>query len=406
MDMAWYQVVHIAGSALYLLLLLLFLICSRVPRTNPGAGFWALALAAMCLARLQLLLSLPALLFIDTFVWYAGFIILEKIFLIHGLKRFLQLPLPTVVFVGPASLLFGLLVLFSLLQRPQLGPMIIFALFNLGCLSYVAYSCFQHRQAVPKQALLFTSGIALVLALHWATFPFVLTLSWWRVLGFVLGTILTMALYLSLLLAVFALFYQRLSDAESQALELAYQDPLTGLNNKRYMDMLFDKALLLATRPHQFVAIYYIDLDNFKPINDLYGHQTGDKVLLEVANRLRRSVRSTDICARIGGDEFVVIATQLDQSEQLHKLADKLLTILKQPVELGNKVYQLGASIGVSICPAQGTSLAELLAHADQAMYQVKQHGKSGYSVYTVTKQMENATAANGDAAVSMKTEL
>lgn len=403
MDMAWYQVVHIAGSALYLLLLLLFLICSRVPRTNPGAGFWALALAAMCLARLQLLLSLPALLFIDTFVWYAGFIILEKIFLIHGLKRFLQLPLPTVVFVGPASLLFGLLVLFSLLQRPQLGPMIVFALFNLSCLGYVAYSCFQYRKAIPKQALLFTSGIAVVLALHWTSFPLILSSSWWRVFGFVLGTVLTMTLYLSLLLAVFALFYQRLSDAESQALELAYQDPLTGLNNKRYMDMLFDKALLLATRPHQFVAVYYIDLDNFKPVNDQHGHQTGDKVLLEIANRLRRSVRSTDICARIGGDEFVVIATQLDQPEQIHKLAEKLLTILQQPVELGNKVYQLGASIGVSICPAQGTSLAELLAHADQAMYQVKQHGKSGYSLYE--NPAENTTVQAEGASEQSKTQ-
>jgi diguanylate cyclase (GGDEF)-like protein len=236
--------------------------------------------------------------------------------------------------------------------------------------------------------LLLKRGIVLVLcllALHWSlVVP--LYLWWlpdWRQLGFVYGTALAMLQYLLLLMAVIMLFCRRLTESESKALELAYQDPLTGLSNKRYVDVLFGQALQLANRPHQALAVFYIDLDNFKPINDSAGHKTGDLVLQEVARRLKASLRSTDICARIGGDEFVVIATQIEQEHYVQEIAAKLLKQLQKPVEINGHSYELGASIGVSLHPRHGQELAELLEKADSAMYQVKQQGRNGYRLYS-----------------------
>src|SRR5690606_27980049 len=151
-----------------------------------------------------------------------------------------------------------------------------------------------------------------------------------------------------------------LLEAESHALHMAFQDPLSGLSNQHYMCASFENALILATRPHQQVAVIFIDIDNFKPINDRAGHRVGDEVLKATAARLRRATRSTDICARVGGDEFVAICTQLEQEEHVHEIARKLLHALTEVLEVDGKSYQLGVSIGVSLYPQHGTTLAEL----------------------------------------------
>ena len=189
--------------------------------------------------------------------------------------------------------------------------------------------------------------------------------------------------YTSLLTAILALFHRRLIQAEAKALKMAFKDPLTGLYNKHFMNNLFDQALLLATRPHHLVAVYYIDLDNFKPVNDQAGHAVGDKVLMCVAQRLKEAVRSTDICARLGGDEFTVIATQLERQDQAPEIAKKLLAKLAAPIEVGHQQFVLGASIGISLYPSHGQDLSRLLEQADAAMYHVKHRGKSGYELYT-----------------------
>jgi diguanylate cyclase (GGDEF)-like protein len=130
------------------------------------------------------------------------------------------------------------------------------------------------------------------------------------------------------------------------------------------------------------VAVFYIDLDNFKPINDTAGHAVGDEVLKTVAARLKSSTRSTDICARVGGDEFVVIATQLDDEAQAGEVAKKLMARLTEYIAVDGKEYALGASIGVALYPQHGRNLAELVQRADKAMYQVKRTGKSGCEIF------------------------
>jgi len=181
---------------------------------------------------------------------------------------------------------------------------------------------------------------------------------------------------------VLLLFQRRLMASEATALDLAFHDPLTGLNNKRYMSTLFEQALLLATRPHHVVALLYIDLDNFKPINDTAGHAIGDEVLKTVAARLRENTRSTDICVRIGGDEFVVICTQLDNEEQALEIGNKILKKIMAEIEIDGQRYALGASIGIGLYPRHGDNLNELMKCADSAMYIVKRNGKNRCGIY------------------------
>ncbi len=127
-------------------------------------------------------------------------------------------------------------------------------------------------------------------------------------------------------------------------------------------------------------------LDNFKPINDTAGHAVGDEVLKRVAARLKENTRSTDICVRIGGDEFVVIATQLDNEEQALEIGNKLLKKIIAEIEIDGQTYGLGASIGIGLYPRHGHNLDDLMKCADSAMYLVKRNGKNRCAIYQASE--------------------
>ena len=259
------------------------------------------------------------------------------------------------------------------------------ALFNASFLIHAAWIAWTRRKLLAPQLLSLTALTSLLLALHWASaFLIIDRHPGWFTQGFILGTALVLTQYFSLLAAVLLSFQSRLMEAESRALDMAFQDPLTGLSNQRYMSTLSENALILANRPHQLVAVVLIDIDNFKPINDRAGHRVGDEVLKAMAARLRTTTRSTDICARIGGDEFVAICTQLENEEHAHDIARKLLKAFTEPLVIEGRQYLLGANIGISLYPRHGTSLAELLEYADRAMYQIKGGGKNGYRIHAV----------------------
>ncbi|OEZ56890.1 GGDEF domain-containing protein [Duganella sp. HH105] len=377
-----YEAVHTLGSTTYFIFMLLFIWAVKIPRTNPGAGWWALSICCALLARLSLFFALPTddqrLLPI-----YVAFNVLEKPLLLAGLARFLNLDLRlrwfwSAALAGELWLLLALAAGFAPFLRAS-G----YCTVNAMLLAYMGRLILQNRAGFPRWPMAMAAAASLALAVHWLAAPALIELfPVWSRYAFVVGTALVLAQYFSLLAAVLALFQMRLIDAEAKALEMAFQDPLTGLNNKRYMTTLFDQALLLATRPHHVVAVFYIDLDNFKSINDTAGHGVGDEVLKTVAARLKSCTRSTDICARVGGDEFVVIATQLEHERQATEVAAKLLTRLTEGIQVDGKVYALGASIGIALYPQHGRSLAELVQCADNAMYHVKRNGKSGCVVY------------------------
>ena len=167
---------------------------------------------------------------------------------------------------------------------------------------------------------------------------------------------------------------QRLADQLSQ---LAYHDSLTGLPNRIRLEDDLRRAIAQAGRRHEPLALLFIDLDRFKPINDQHGHAVGDQVLCEVARRLQLGLRSSDTAARLGGDEFVVLLSTLAQADDCLLVADKLLLSLAEPMRVGAHDLQVGASIGVAHFPESGADAAALLRSADAAMYQAKLAGRS-----------------------------
>ena len=167
---------------------------------------------------------------------------------------------------------------------------------------------------------------------------------------------------------------QRLAD---QLSHLAYHDGLTGLPNRLRLEDHLSHAIALASRRHEPLALLFIDLDRFKPINDRHGHAVGDQVLCEVARRLQANLRAADMVARLGGDEFVLLLTTLATHSDCLLVADKLMLALAEPMQIGTLTLQVGASMGVAHYPDSGNTAAELLRSADAAMYQAKQAGRS-----------------------------
>jgi len=145
---------------------------------------------------------------------------------------------------------------------------------------------------------------------------------------------------------------------------------------------LLDTALKRSKRAKKLVAVMYMDLDDFKPINDKFGHRAGDIALVVVSGRLKQMLRASDTVARVGGDEFVAIVTDLDSKLTAALVAEKLVVSCSQPMDVGGTECSVGVSIGIAFFPDDGIKGEELLRHADDALYQVKRRGKNGFAFY------------------------
>jgi len=165
---------------------------------------------------------------------------------------------------------------------------------------------------------------------------------------------------------------------------LANYDSLTQLPNR----MLFNDNLLQAQhraiRHHCSLAVLFIDLDNFKPVNDQFGHAVGDQLLQQVAERLRNCVRETDTVARFGGDEFTILLNNVHDTQEASEVAQQITHILQQPFYLGRNVVIISASIGIAVYPEHENKIDNLLRKADQAMYQAKNEGKGRFCFYQI----------------------
>jgi len=170
---------------------------------------------------------------------------------------------------------------------------------------------------------------------------------------------------------------------ESQLKKMAHYDVLTKLPNRALFNDRLDKAMQRANRDNTMLSIIFIDLDDFKVINDNLGHSSGDIVLSEVAKRLANIVRDSDTVARLGGDEFIIILEKVTQLSDVSYIADKIINDLKTPILLkDNKECTIGASLGISTYPDQTTVTKDLLEFADTAMYEAKKSGKNCYKIY------------------------
>ena len=168
---------------------------------------------------------------------------------------------------------------------------------------------------------------------------------------------------------------------ERQARFLAAHDPLTGLANRGHFQECLCHALALHTLSGRGMAILYIDLDGFKPINDTYGHAAGDALLRIVASRLSHGVRSGDLVSRLGGDEFACLLQNVESAEHAQRLAMKLLESLRSPCKVGPHMVQVDASIGITFDTEGAGDPADLLLKADMAMYRAKRE-RTGIACY------------------------
>jgi diguanylate cyclase (GGDEF)-like protein len=170
--------------------------------------------------------------------------------------------------------------------------------------------------------------------------------------------------------------------AAEQIEHLAYHDALTGLPNRNlFLDHL-RLALALAGRDRRHVAVLFLDLDRFKTINDSLGHGAGDELLRTIADRLRLGLRQGDTVARLGGDEFTVLLPEIGDERDMIHVAEKLLTLIRQPLTLQGREIVVTGSVGISRFPHDGDIPEELLKRADVAMYQAKQGGRDVYQIY------------------------
>jgi diguanylate cyclase (GGDEF)-like protein/PAS domain S-box-containing protein len=174
--------------------------------------------------------------------------------------------------------------------------------------------------------------------------------------------------------------------ASTQAREaierLAFHDSLTGLPNRVSFLESLGRAIARAAAEHRVLALLYLDLDDFKPVNDALGHAAGDELLIAVAERLRGAVRKTDVVARLGGDEFAVLLTDVANPDVAGALAAKLVERIGQPYMLNRRRIAVGASIGISLFPRDGATTDELLSRADAAMYAAKAEGRRRYRYF------------------------
>jgi len=160
---------------------------------------------------------------------------------------------------------------------------------------------------------------------------------------------------------------------------IANHDGLTGLPNRLLLGELLDKALLQAKRLKKQVAVLFMDLDDFKPINDRFGHQAGDIALVEVARRLKDALRASDVVARVGGDEFIAVVMDMDDANGARLVANKLIDAFAAPLMVNGEARQVGISIGIALYPDDGKSSDDLLRKADEAMYKIKKNGKNDF---------------------------
>jgi diguanylate cyclase (GGDEF)-like protein/PAS domain S-box-containing protein len=169
---------------------------------------------------------------------------------------------------------------------------------------------------------------------------------------------------------------------EDQLTHQATHDALTGLANRQLFDELLVRASYRTDRSRAPAAVLFVDLDGFKDVNDIFGHQAGDRVLAETAHRLEATVRPGDVVSRLGGDEFAVLCENLSHPGDAERIAERIVASLRRPIPVASGVAQISASVGVAVAVA-GEGAASVLSRADQAMYDAKRAGKAGYAMST-----------------------
>ena len=183
-----------------------------------------------------------------------------------------------------------------------------------------------------------------------------------------------------------------LKEHQQRLEHMAHYDALTGIPNRVLLADRLSMAIKQAQRRQRGLALVYLDVDGFKEVNDTYGHDAGDQLLIALAQRLRNKLRGGDTLARLGGDEFVAVLADLDNRTECEHVLHRLLHATTTPIDIGQTTVQVSASFGVTLYPQDDGDADTLLRHADQAMYQAKQAGKNRYHIFDPEKDQQTRT--------------
>ena len=173
-----------------------------------------------------------------------------------------------------------------------------------------------------------------------------------------------------------------LQNANDKLKYLASHDTVTNLPNRALLIEHLNHILASASRLNHKVALFFLDIDGFKQVNDTYGHGIGDLLLKEIGKKLIAALRQSDLVARVGGDEFITVLDDVSHNKSLESIAHKLIDALGEPFTINNHICHIGVSIGISIYPQDGSDIETLIGCADQAMYKIKSTGKNNLYFY------------------------
>jgi len=182
----------------------------------------------------------------------------------------------------------------------------------------------------------------------------------------------------------------QLYKSNNQLNRLATTDSLTGLYNRRILITQLQHAVAISQRNKQGLGLFYFDLDGFKKINDTLGHSTGDELLLQVAERVKKLARASDIFARMGGDEFIFVVEHVEEAESLTKIANKILEVFAVDFSVGQNLIKMTTSIGISFYAGEAISAEEVIQNGDIAMYNAKKLGGNCYKFYSDKMNQES----------------
>lgn len=181
----------------------------------------------------------------------------------------------------------------------------------------------------------------------------------------------------------------RLKIHEAELHRIAHYDPLTSIPNRRLLGDRLIQTIARSKRSNRSLAVCYLDLDGFKPVNDQYGHAAGDLLLIEITQRLLKILRGEDTLARLGGDEFVILFAEIEKPEEIDVALHRVLKSISEPIKVESNTVSISASIGVTIFPEDAADADTLLRHADQAMYRAKDAGKNRYHLFDPELDLE-----------------
>jgi diguanylate cyclase (GGDEF)-like protein/PAS domain S-box-containing protein len=170
---------------------------------------------------------------------------------------------------------------------------------------------------------------------------------------------------------------------EEKLTYMAYHDTLTGLPNRRFFTERLDQAIKEAGRYKRKFALMYMDMDKFKHINDTLGHDVGDELLVQFAQRVKECLREVDIIARLGGDEFTILLSEIQEEKDAITIADRILYSFEEPWHIGEHIFNTTSSIGIALYPSDGINRNDLMVRADTALYKAKEDGRNNYKMYS-----------------------